>query len=129
MNQNDVLKRYYKEFFISIIAYVIILIGSGITLKQFELPQVWQVVIALLPVIPIAFVIISITRALRDSDELQQKVQYNAIMFSAVSTGLVTFSYGLLENVGFPSFPTIWVLPMMFMLWGFSLGYFWKKYQ
>lgn len=129
MNQNEVQKRYYKEFFISIAAYVIILISSVFTLKQFELPQVWQVVIALLPVIPIAFVIISITRALRDSDELQQKVQYSAIMFSAVSTGLITFSYGLLENVGFPPFPTIWVLPIMFMLWGFSLGYFWKKYQ
>lgn len=129
MNQNQVMKRYHKEFFISIAAYVVSLFGSILILKRFELPQIAQIVIAIMPVAPIIAVIIAITRALRDSDELQQKVQYNAIMFSAVGTGLVTFSYGLLENVGFPPFPTICVLPVMFMLWGFSLGYFWKKYQ
>ncbi|NJN79697.1 MAG: hypothetical protein HC797_04040 [Anaerolineales bacterium] len=129
MNQGQVMKRYYKEFFLSITAYVVILIGSISILKRFEFSQTLQTVIAVTPVIPIVFVIIAIMRVLRDSDELQQKVQYNAIMFSAVFTGLITFSYGLLENVGFPPFPTILVLPMMFMLWGFSLGYFWKKYQ
>ncbi|MFN8411415.1 MAG: hypothetical protein U0Z26_03405 [Anaerolineales bacterium] len=129
MNQNQVMKRYYKEFFSAIGAYTIVLIGSISILKAFDLPKAAQIIIAIIPVLPIVFVIIAITRALRDSDELQQKVQYSAIMFSAVATGLITFSYGLLENVGFPPFPTIWVLPMMFMLWGFSLGYFWKKYQ
>lgn len=129
MNQNQVMKRYYKEFFIAIALYVIILIGSISILKVFEFPKILQGIIAITPVIPITFVIIAIMRGLRDSDELQQKVQYNAIMFSAVGTGLITFSYGLLEGIGFPPFPTIWVLPMMFMLWGFSLGYFWKKYS
>ena len=129
MNQNQVMKRYYKEFFLSIAAYVIILIGSISLHKGFEFSQILQIIIAIIPVVPITFVIIAIMRGLKDSDELQQKVQFNAIMFSAITTGLVTFSYGLLENVGFPPFPTIWVLPMMFMLWGFSLGYFWKKYQ
>lgn len=129
MNQNQVMKRYYKEFFIAIALYVIILIGSISILKVFEFPKIIQGIIAITPVIPITFVIIAIMRGLRDSDELQQKVQYNAIMFSAVGTGLITFSYGLLEGIGFPPFPTIWVLPMMFMLWGFSLGYFWKKYS
>jgi hypothetical protein len=129
MNQNQLMKRYYKEFFLSIAAYVIVLIGSITILKLTKFSHPIQTLIALMPVVPIILVILSIMRGLRDSDELQQKVQYNAIMFSAVGTGLITFSYGLLENVGFPPFPTIWVLPMMFVLWGFSLGYFWKKYQ
>lgn len=129
MNQNKVVKRYMKEFFWSILAYVIVLIVSITILKITKFWHPIQALIALLPVIPIIFVILSIMRGVRDSDELQQKVQYNAIMFSAVATGFITFSYGLLENVGFPPFPTIWVLPTMFILWGFSLGYFWKKYQ
>lgn len=129
MNQDQVQKRYYKEFFIAISAYVVVLIGSISILKYIELPKLAQFIVAILPIIPIVFIIIAIMRGLRDSDELQQKIQSYAIMFSAVATGLITFSYGLLENVGFPPFPTIWILPMMFMFWGFSLSYFWKKYQ
>ena len=129
MNQNQVLKRYFKEFFSAIAAYVIVLIGSISVLKLFELSQPIKIIVALMPVIPIIFVITSIMRGVRDSDELQRKVQFSAIMFSAVATGFITFSYGLLENVGFPPFPTIWVLPMMFVFWGISLGYFGKKYQ
>lgn len=128
MNQDQVQKRYFKEFYLSITAYVVILFTSISILKKFEFSSVVQGIIALTPVVPIIFIIIAIMRGIKDSDELQQKVQLNAIMFSAVATGLITFSYGLLEGVGFPPFPTIWVLPMMFIFWGFSLGFFWKRY-
>lgn len=128
MNQDQVKKRYFKEFYLSITAYVIVLFASISILKKFEFSSVVQGIIALTPVVPIIFIIIAIMRGIKDSDELQQKVQLNAIMFSAVATGLITFSYGLLEGVGFPPFPTIWVLPMMFIFWGFSLGFFWKRY-
>jgi ABC-type transport system involved in cytochrome bd biosynthesis fused ATPase/permease subunit len=129
MNQTQVLKRYYKEFFISMTFYVILLIASIMCIENFNLPQAIKIIVVLIPVIPTIFVIIAIMRALQDSDELQQKVQLNAITFSAITTGLITFSYGFLENIGFPSFPTIWILPIMFFLWGISLGYFWRKYQ
>ena len=129
MKQSEVFKRYYKEFGIAMSVYVITVIASVTVLTKFELPQTIRAVIALTPVIPTIFVIIAIMRALRDSDELQQKVQFNAIVFSAVTTGMITFGYGFLEGIGLPKFPTIWILPMMFGLWGLGLGYFWKKYQ
>jgi hypothetical protein len=129
MNQNEVMKRYFKEFGISMGFYVIAVIVSTTILNTFEFPQIAQIIITLIPVIPTIFVVISIMRALNDSDELQKRIQLQAVTFSAITNGLITFSYGFLENIGFPSFPTIWVLPIMFFLWGVSLGYFWKKYQ
>ena len=129
MNQNQVQKRYFKEFITAIGIYVISLIISIIAIERLSLPQVVRFIIAILPVVPIGFVFVAIMRKLKDSDELQQKVQSHAIMFAAVATALITFGYGFLENIGFPKFPTIWIFPMMFMLWGFSLSYFWKKYQ
>lgn len=129
MKQNEVMKRYYKEFGIAMTMYVITVIASVSILNRFEVPQVARIIIALTPVIPTIFVIIAIMRGLRDSDELQKKVQSSAIMFSGITTGLITFGYGFLEGIGFPKFPTIMILPMMFMLWGISLAYFWKKYQ
>lgn len=129
MNQKEVMKRYYKEFGISMSFYVVAVLSSISILNNFEFPQILKIVITLIPVIPTIFVVIAIMRALQDSDELQQRIQLQAVTFSAITTGLITFSYGFLENVGFPPFPTIWVLPIMFFLWGMSLGYFWKKYQ
>lgn len=129
MNQNQVMKRYYKEFAIAMGTYVITVIASVNILTRFEFPQAARIVIALTPVVPTVFVIIAIMRSLRESDELQQKIQLNAIAFSCIVTGLVTFSYGFLEGIGFPQFPTILVFPMMTMIWGLSVGYFSRRYQ
>jgi len=129
MNQEQLQKRYLKEFLTAMGAYVITLIISVIALERLNLPQIIRFLVAILPVLPTVFVFLAIMRKLRDSDELQQKVQSYAIMFAAVGTALITFGYGFLEHIGFPKFPTIWIMPMMFMLWGFSHSYFWKKYQ
>lgn len=111
-----VLERYYKEFALSMRAYVIAVIASSLVLKNVEFPKAAQITIALSPIIPIFFVIVVIIRALRDSDELIQKIQLQAVVFSAITTGLITFSYGFLENIGSPKLPTIWILPMMFAI-------------
>ncbi|GJQ51592.1 MAG: hypothetical protein HKUEN02_04390 [Anaerolineaceae bacterium] len=92
----DVQKRYFKEFGISMGFYVVLLIASISVITNVELPKAVQVVIALIPVIPTIFIVIAVMRALRDSDELQQRIQLQAVTFSAIVTGLITFSYGFL---------------------------------
>jgi len=129
MNQKELMRRYTRELIWSSIIYAIVLIVSISVLKQVEFPRVWQVIISLSPVIPVAFVILAIMRLTIYSDELQQRIQLYAVSFSAALTGLITFSYGFLENVGFPKFPTFFVLPMLIFIWGMSLRYFEKRYQ
>ncbi|MCC6501108.1 MAG: hypothetical protein IT313_12655 [Anaerolineales bacterium] len=129
MNQNQILKRYYKEFVTGMTAYVVALIVSLLVLNNTELPQMTKIVIVLIPIVPVVFVLLAILRALRDSDELVQRIQLQAVTFSSIATGLVTFSYGFLEGIGFPKLPTLWILPMMFLFWGISLSYFNRKYQ
>lgn len=125
----EVQKRYFKEFSVSMGSYVVLLIASISALTKFELPKVAQIVIALIPVIPTVFVVIAVMRALRDSDELQQKIQLQAVTFSAIVTGLITFSYGFLENIGFPHLPSLFIFPLMIALWGIGVGIFSVKYQ
>ncbi|HQX16639.1 MAG TPA: hypothetical protein PLA27_09470 [Anaerolineales bacterium] len=125
----EVQKRYFKEFGASMGSYVVLLIASISVLTNFELPKSAQVIVTLIPVIPTVFVVIAVMRALRDSDELQQKIQLQAVTFSAIVTGLITFSYGFLENVGFPRFPTLFVFPLMILLWGIGAGIFAGKYK
>ncbi len=125
----EVQTRYFKEFGISMGFYVVLLIASISVLTKFELPKVAQIVVALIPVIPTIFVVIAVMRALRDSDELQQKIQLQAVTFSAIVTGLITFSYGFLENIGFPHLPSLFIFPLMLALWGIGAGIFTGKYK
>jgi hypothetical protein len=129
MNQKQVMSRYGKELAFASIAYAALLVASIVTLQRFELSKALQVIITLLPAIPTAFVIIAIMRMLVSSDELQQRIQLFAVSFSAALTGFITFSYGFLENVGFPKFSTFLIFPMLVAFWGISLGYFSRKYQ
>ncbi len=129
MNQKQVMSRYGRELAFASIAYAALLVASIITLQRFELSKALQVIVTLLPAIPTAFVIIAIMRMLISSDELQQRIQLYATSFSAALTGFITFSYGFLENVGFPKFSTFLVFPMLIAFWGISLGYFSRKYQ
>jgi hypothetical protein len=129
MNQKQVMSRYGKELAFAMIAYTALLVTSIITLQRYELSKALQVIVTLLPAIPTAFVIIAIMRMLVSSDELQQRIQLFAVSFSAALTGFITFSYGFLENVGFPKFSTFLIFPMLVAFWGISLGYFSRKYQ
>lgn len=129
MSQKQVMRRYLRELLVAMSIYIVILIASVSILERIEFPKIWQVVITLLPAIPVAFVILAIMRMLIDSDELQQRIQLFATAFSAALTGFITFSYGFLENVGFPKFSIFLVFPMLILIWGISLGYFSRRYQ
>ena len=129
MNPKQVRRRYVKEFLIAMSVYVIVLIVSISILNRLELPKLWQIVISIAPALPVAFIILVLMRLLINSDELQQRVQLLATSFAAALTGLITFSYGFLENVGFPKFPTFFIFPLMIVLWGISLAYFSKRYE
>jgi hypothetical protein len=121
--------RYLQQFFFAVFMYVVTLSASVILLRNFEFGRAWQIIISILPALPIIFLLIILMRLLSNSDELQQRINLLAVTFSAVLTGLITFSYGFLENVGAPKLPTFAVLPMLFVFWGIGLGYFTKRYE
>lgn len=62
-------------------------------------------------------------------DELQRRIQLEAFAFSFGVTGIVTFSYGLLVNVGFPPISWVWIFPLMIALWGIGAGVATRRYQ
>lgn len=125
----EVQKRYFKEFGISMGFYIVLLIASILIITNVGLPKAAQVIVTLIPVVPTIFVVIAVMRALRDSDELQQRIQLQAVTFSAIVTGLITFSYGFLENIGFPHLPSLFIFPLMIALWGIGAGIFAGKYK
>ncbi|MDZ4767404.1 MAG: hypothetical protein SGI73_22925 [Chloroflexota bacterium] len=78
----------------------------------------WRFAIAVLPALPIGVGVWFFIGYLRRMDELQQKIQLEAIGFSSGVTGLINFTIGLLETAGLARQSLIWVFPMLIGFWG-----------
>jgi hypothetical protein len=121
-------RAYIIEFGIAMLAYVFVLLCSVWLLNQ-NLPSPWRLAIALAPVIPAIFALVAFVRFLGRMDELQRRIQFDAIALSFGATAILTFAYGFLEGVGFPRLSWIWILPLMVMLWGLGAAIASMRYR
>ena len=108
------------QFGFAILAYLMVLLGA-VTVVQANSAALWKYYLLLLPVVPAALVIWLTVRALGRLDELQKRMQMQALGFSMAGTGVLTFGYGFLEGAGLPNLNSTFVLPVMGLLWGLGL--------
>ncbi|MBT9384170.1 hypothetical protein KM176_09895 [Pseudooceanicola sp. CBS1P-1] len=73
--------------------------------------------VSLLPVLPALGIFWVTLRDLARLDEMQRRIALEALALAYGATALLTFSYGLLENVGFPRLSMFAVWPVMGALW------------
>lgn len=112
-------RTYMREFLPAMAAYMVVLPFSVSIVRQMN-DHPLRYVVALLPVLPIALTVVAYIRHLRRLDELQQRIQIEALAVSVGATGLLTFALGLLEPVGVPPLSMILVFPLLIFFWGFS---------
>ncbi|WJH39870.1 hypothetical protein N7E02_24680 [Aliirhizobium terrae] len=74
-------------------------------------------ILALIPMIPAFAMCWVVLRQLRRMDELQRRIQLEAMGFAFAGTALITFSYGFLEVTGFEKVSMFLVWPVMAVLW------------
>ena len=117
MTKQQASRTYRKRFVVVMIAYAGLLILSLILLRSVE-EQALRIAIAILPVLPIPFGIWAYLDFVRSLDELEQRIQLEAVAFSLGMTGVITFTVGFLGNADIPQFDLIWVFPMMIAFWG-----------
>lgn len=118
---NSAARTYTIQFLGAMVAYVILLFVS-IYLLENNPTAPWRGVVAALPAIPTLLGLLAFIRFLGRMDEMQRRIQFDAIAFAAGATAILTFTWGLLENAGFPHISLIWVLPLMAVLWGIATG-------
>jgi hypothetical protein len=134
MNRSDstgqsVSKTYVREFLTAMIAYAVVLIVSVSVLKHGPSDAWWRIPLALTPIIPIFFALWAFMRFFHRIDELQKRIQMEALALSFGSTCVVTFSYGLLEYAGFPALNWAWVASFMLATWGIGSVITTLRYQ
>ncbi len=114
---NKATKTYGMQF-VGVIALYIVILFVTVRLLEGLGDSPWRMVAALLPMFPIVLGLLVFLRFFGTMDELQKRIQLYALAFSFGATGLLTFSYGLLQNAGLPQVSFIAVFPMMIALWG-----------
>ena len=109
-------RRYVVELLGALLAYTLVLFASIWLLKS-NPEAAWRIPVVLAPMIPILLVVASILRFVRRCDELQQRIQLEALAFSFCGTALATMAYGFLQGIGFPMLDWTFVGPLMAALW------------
>jgi len=121
-------KRYGIELIGALLAYSMLLI---ITLRilEAEPPLLLRYLVALLPVLPVAYGMWAYRRFLQGIDELQRRIQLDGLAFAVGGTGLLTAAWGFLELAGMPRLPILWVFPILVWLWGLGSALAARRYQ
>ena len=101
----------------AIAAYAVVLVVVILILNNLGEESAWRVPLALLPMIPIVLVFVAFLRFLDRMDELQRRIEMEALSFGFGGTALLTFGYGFLQMVGFPQVSWFFVWPIMAALW------------
>ena len=115
-------KRYLREFFPAMLAYVVLLLLSVTWLKTLE--GTWaRALVTMLPVVPVAFVIRAMVRVIRDQDEFERRIDLESIAIGGGVGGFGFFTYGMLLNAKVLPLPSaesvaIWVLPVLMGCFG-----------
>jgi hypothetical protein len=116
-------RRYIREFFPAMAAYVLLLFASLMLLKHLHaVPVPLKVLIVLLPVLPVVFVVRAMVRLILASDELERRLQLEAISIASMSVGLLSFAAAFLHGAGLLPIdnPLMWVLPALFAAYGMA---------
>ena len=109
-------KRYTREVMLAMAGYVVLLVLSILLLKRVE-DGLLRALIALLPVPPMMLVLRAMIRYIRDADELQQRIELQAVSFAAAFVSLLYLTGGLLQSARVldvaASAAMIWVFPLV----------------
>lgn len=125
-------RRYRREFAPPMLAYVAVMLCWRRLLAGMH--ESWgRVLIALLPALLLMLAMRAVARFVRDSDELQRRIELESI---AIAAGLVSMAYmtaGFLQSAQLIAVPAaaamIWVFPMLCMTYGFTKAINARRYQ
>lgn len=125
-------KRYTREVMLAMAGYVVLLVLSILLLKRVE-DGLLRTLIALLPVPPMMLVLRAMIRYIRDADELQQRIELEAVSFATAFISLVYLTGGFLQSAKVIDVPSnvamIWVFPLVCLSYGLAKAVVARRYH
>lgn len=117
MGQKAKNTQYFKELMGALVLYAIVL-SLALTLGQRMSPGVAQTALYVSPMLPFLLAVWAIVRQIHRSDEFIRKTTLGHVAIAAAITAGWTFTYGFLENAGYPRLSMFTVWPVMGAVWG-----------
>ena len=116
--------RYLREFLPAMVGYVVTVFLSVWLLKRGIDQPGLRALVALLPVPAIGLALRAIIRYIRDVDELQQRIELEAVSFAAAFVSMVYVTGGFLQLAKVIDIPSavsmIWVFPLICLSYGLA---------
>jgi hypothetical protein len=122
-------KRYVIELSAAMGLYAVLLMGANLTERALHPTGMLNLTINLAPMLGAFAAAYVIVRNLGQMDEMQRRIQFDAIVMSFVGTALITFGWGFAEGAGLPHLRAFAVWPIMSALWVLSLVFAQRRYR
>jgi hypothetical protein len=85
--------------------------------------------LVLLPILPAALATWAFLSMIREADELERRINYQALSFAFVVTFAACLAYALLEDLGLPRVSSFWWWLALAISWGVGLAIYSRKYR
>jgi hypothetical protein len=113
-HEKKIQAQYYREFMTSMLLYAVVLI-CALKFGPSMPDGAGKTAVMLSPMIPILLFVWAVVRHFARIDEYARLQLLQNIAIAYAVTAAVSFTYGFLENVGFPRLT-------MFVVWPFMCG-------
>lgn len=120
-------KRYLIQFTIAIVAYLVVLFGTRFAFRGLTGPL--ETIVALLPIIPIAFIFMAVVRWLANTDEFNRRIIVESLAIAGGITALLAATYGFIENDPLPRPSAWWTWGVFMFAWAISSMILRRRYQ
>jgi len=125
-------KRYHREFWPGMVGYMVACFATVSLLHHVHAPWL-RVVLALVPMLPMLLVIRAMVRRILAGDELERRVELEAVSISALTVGLLSLSFALIEAADESPFghesQMIWVFPLLMFVYGLAKCLAMRRYR
>lgn len=111
------MKKYLGLMFAGLVAYTLTLFVAQRLLAGGLEPAWLRVFLSIAPMLPAVAICWIVFHTIIRLDEMQRKLQLEALSLAFAGTALITFGYGFLEGIGLPRLSMFVVWPLMAVLW------------
>lgn len=122
-------RRRYTVRFIGAMAVYSALIVLMIPLVKRVDPLWAKALLALVPVVPIIVALSELLRFVASLDELERRIQFEAVATAAMLTCVLSFAWGMLEIAGLPRLPVVMVTPLFCAVYGLAVWLATRKFR
>lgn len=122
--------RWSRRYILLSIGVALLIVAAAWVGRQLPLRSPARIAVALVQGVASAALVVAIVRPIRFYDELQRRIQLEALAFAFAGTAIVGSTYGFLIKAGLPQIDWgAWIWPGMVVLWVIGLVIATRRYR